>query len=300
MNYPSLKVQKISIQFITLSILLFINSSSNALTVVSLNTEWLWDTVEPHEGRIVGFSEEESIRPPSSREYVLETYAIAKTLEAVNADIVGLIEIENEEVAREINQYFDEKWSVVFLQGRDSYTGQDVAILTRLEVIPNTKTTFPDITGKSMDGTITKKPSKVLGVGLKDGDIKYFVVVAHLISKRGSNDKKRYAQADAIRKSVIANYDAYDHFIVLGDMNDLPSSDVLQRLKGKGDNKKDLVQPADVTGDDADYSYVYDNKKQLIDHILVDEELAEDSEFTTIPLPEAITDHRAVIFTTAR
>ena len=274
-----------------LFILLALTSNAYSLRVATLNTEWLWDTSEPHEGQIVGYDEGD-IRPPNTREYVLETFAIAKTIESLDADIVGLTEIENENVAEEILKYLKDDWKVVFEKGRDTYTGQDVAILTRLDAISGTVTNFPDYNGESDDGRIKKRPSKVLGVGLKDGNETYFVVVTHLLSKRSSNDDKRYAQADAIRNAVIDQYGQYNHFIVMGDMNDLPGSDVLQKLKGERDDKTNLLQPASSS----DYSYVYEGRKQLIDHILVSKDLAEGGTFWSVELPEAITDHRVVVF----
>ncbi|TQV85179.1 hypothetical protein FKG94_03040 [Exilibacterium tricleocarpae] len=277
-------------------LVVFFSLQAQAVKIISMNVEFFWDTEEPHEGQIVGYGEGK-IQPPSSKEFVLKAYGIAKTIEAEDADIVGLIEIENENVVNSIRQYLDSEWKVIFVKGRDTYTGQDVGLLTRFDVIPNTATNFPGYIGEAPDGT-DKRPSKVLGIQLTDHTDKYCVYVAHLLSKRGSNDSARLAQADAIRNAVVDQYGQCDHYIVMGDMNDLPGSAVLERLKGQGDPQRDLRQTANTAGNNADYSYVFRGSKQLIDHILVDRDLANGAEFYTLQLPEAITDHRAVILDT--
>lgn len=278
-------------KFFSLVLLLLLTANSYATTIIALNTEWLWDTSEPHEGQVVGYAQD-NIRPPSPKEYILETYAIAKTIEAYDADIVGLVEIENEAVAQKIKSFLSDEWSLAFMKGRDSYTGQDVAILTRYDVIPDTLSNLPDFEGNA--GGVTKKPSKVIAVGLKDDAGKtYYVVATHFLSKRSNNDTKRLAQADAVRQAIKAQFNNYDHFVVLGDINDLPNSPVLKRLRGLDDQETNLVQPADIS---EDYSYIYDGRKQLIDHILVDAQLASGGKLETILLPEAITDHRMVVF----
>ena len=194
---------------------------------------------------------------------------------------MGLIEVENKFVVETIASHLSGHWSVVFVKGRDTYTGQDVAILTRLNVIEGTASNLEGYSGQSKDGTISKRPSKVLGVELRDGNKRIYVIVSHLISKRGQNDKKRFAQADAIRKAMLDQYGKYHHYVVLGDENDTPESDTVLRLQGHWDDETDLVQPADIEGDDADYSYVYQGKKGLIDHILVDADLAVNSNIQT-------------------
>lgn len=264
------------------------------MTFVSLNTEWLWDDSEPHEGQIIGTPDNPAV--PTAKEYQLEAYAIAKTIEQLDADVVGLIEVENQAVVDTIASHLSDHWSVVFVKGRDSYTGQDVAILTRLQVLAGTASNLADYYGESKDGVVRKRPSKILGVGLQDKNKRIYVMVSHLISKRASNDKKRYAQADAIRKAMLDQYGKYHHYVVLGDLNDTPDSDPVLRVLGHWDDEVDLVQPADTTGEDADFSYIYQGKKELIDHILVDQALGEGGVFYTQALPNFISDHRLVIF----
>ncbi|MDF4734282.1 endonuclease/exonuclease/phosphatase family protein [Vibrio parahaemolyticus] len=259
-----------------------------AITISTINTEWLWDYKEPHEGQVVGY-EYDDIYPPTRKEYEMEVFALAQVIKAIDADVVGLIEVEGRHVVEDIAAYLPE-WNVVFVEGRDTFTKQDVAILTRFSVIEGTASNLPEFKGTS---SVTKKPvqpSKVLAVGLKDERKNYYVVVAHLSSKRNNSeekDAKRAAQAEAIRKAVVTNWSSYDHVIVMGDMNDLPDSKPLKTLLGEFDDGDKLVQVAT----DENYSYIYRKKKQLIDHILVDIGLSN-AEFKNMDLPKSISDHR--------
>ena len=278
-------------RYLALIFTLYCVNYANAVTVISINTEFFWDANEPHEGRIVGYGQDENIKPPTSKEFEIEAFAFAKTIEAQNADIVGLVEIENEVVAKAILKYLPNNWRHVFLKGRDNYTGQDVAVLTRFSLIDETASNFKD----SPNSGAFKRPSKILGVGLKNSGESYYVVVTHLISKAGDNDAKRKKQAHAVRKIINDEFNNYNHVIVLGDLNDTPGSPALRKIKGSGSKK--LVQLADTSLGTDDYSYIYRGEKQLIDHILVSQSLINGSEdFYAIDYPEALTDHRSVVF----
>ncbi|TOD02127.1 hypothetical protein CGJ72_24940, partial [Vibrio parahaemolyticus] len=64
-----------------------------AITISTINTEWLWDYKEPHEGQVVGY-EYDDIYPPTRKEYEMEVFALALVIKAIDADVVGLIEVE--------------------------------------------------------------------------------------------------------------------------------------------------------------------------------------------------------------
>lgn len=257
--------------------LLVISSPTFATTVLSINTEFFWDSKPPHEGRIalgaVG-------NPPTEKYVQLEAYAIALHIIYNDADIVGLTEIEGEYVAQQVLKYLPNDYHLVFMKGRDGFTGQDVAIITRFKVIGETSN-FDGIEGE-YNGT-KKIPSKALGVKLKNNSETYNVVVAHLISKLGSNDDKRAAQANAIVKYLNGKT---GHNIVMGDLNDVPNSTTLNLLTDSGLN---IIN-------EGEYSYTYQNKKQLIDHILISNSLISGATFISFDLG-SISDHRAVMAT---
>ena len=276
------------------SLLAGVSLPANALTVMALNAEWFWDSQEPHEGRIaIG----PAGSPPSRKQVVLEAYAIALHITQQGADIVALVEVENEHVVELVLSWLDSDWHAVWKKGADSYTGQDVAILTRLDVDSDSISNLRDIDkGTSIDEEkeVKARPSKALSVLLNDGRKTYLVVALHLISKRGGNDAKREAQADAIRKYVSSAAQQTDAVILLGDLNDTPDSGTLKILQGRDDDDPKLVQSSQLHGADGEWTYDYKGKRQLLDHILVSQPLAESGRFFTVDLGP-ISDHKAAV-----
>jgi predicted extracellular nuclease len=277
------------------SLSLLVLAELNAQTevnIMSLNTEWFWDSENPHEGTIA-FGPRGN--PPTEMEVKLEAYSIARIISEYKANIVGLIEVENQTVADLIRSYLPEPdWKTIFIKGRDSSTGQDVALLTRFEVIAGSETNYADTPGD-------KRPSKILGAALNIGSETVFVIVTHFLSKRSDNDANRLKQANYVREEVRRIMNNFDHIVILGDLNDLPDSPPLQRVRGLDDADEDFIQTAITTGTDAAYSYIFNDEKQLIDHILLSPSLEDEfgamdlgSRHKTIDLGP-ISDHRAVM-----
>ena len=264
----------------TLITLLMIAANVQALTVMSINTEWFWDEEKPHEGN-KPFGPKG--KPPTTKQVELKALALAQFINQNNADIVGLAEVEGRSVVKRIIPYLNGEWNIAFRQGRDSRTGQDVAVITKLDLIAGTVTNFPD--SKGVYKGKQARPAKVLGVGLRQNEQKYFVVMTHFVSKQNKNDKKRSAQANAVARAVVKQRSSYDHVIVMGDMNDTPNSVTVKQIMSAG--------LALISGDD-DYSYVYKGKKELIDHVLVSKSLADGAIFKSVDLGP-ISDHHAVV-----
>ena len=273
-------------------IVIFFSPQVAAVKVMAVNAEWFWDSDQPHEGRV---DYRPTYIPLPSMLVQEEARAIASAVVSQNADVVALSEIESQSVAEMVKDQLGVDWSVVFEKGRDNNTGQDVAILTRLAVnrqsVDNLKD-FPKAC--SLNKRVCAKPSKVISVVLTDANQSYLIVAAHLVSKRRNNDERREAQAATIRGFIDSNRAYADHMIVLGDFNDVPESNTLRILRGSGQGDFKLIQPANTEGANRDWSYLYKNKKQLIDHILVSPTFTQSTEFYTIDLGD-VSDHRAVV-----
>jgi predicted extracellular nuclease len=262
--------------------------SVQALTVMEINTEFLWDHLEPHEGKIIGTKK----NPPSKEEYVDEIRFFAKLIHQNKADIVSLVEIESCRVAKHVAKALKstgEDWYVACKKGRDRHTGQDVAALSRTPFIKSSITTFKNFSS-SLNGNKIR-PSKILGAvtTLPTGE-KVAVIVAHLVSKRGNNDAKRLAQAKAVSKARNDMHSrlGVSHAIVMGDMNDTPKSPALRALLV---GSVPLTNPAD----NRDCSYIYRGNCQLIDHILISKSLSGGS-LKHIDMPDTYSDHHAIIY----
>lgn len=267
---------------IIVAITLSIANQAFALTVMSINTDFLWDSREPHDGRIVG----QRKPAPTLSQYHKELSYYTDLVRDADADIVGLIEIEGCHVAEKLARALGDPWSSTCRKGLDSWTGQDVALLTKMKTLAssNIKGHSTRLKGKKIRAT------RALTAVLTDGKETYMIAVAHLASKLGNNDLKRVAQAKSLKSGINAMLSKYDvdHKIILGDMNDTPNSDTLKTLMVGG-----YQNPARVTN----CSYTYRNKCSLIDHILTSSSLAG-GEFYDQPMSSTFSDHRAVIYKT--
>ena len=111
-----------------------------------------------------------------------------------------------------------ESWQIIFLEGRDTFTGQEVAVPSKFPVIKETITNFPDqwsnctYQGKSKP----VRPSKVLGCELRIHGQSVYLIVAHLISKRSDNDAKRLGQAKVLRQQSIRALEKGQNVILMG------------------------------------------------------------------------------------
>jgi hypothetical protein len=129
--------------------------------LMTINAEWFWDENPPQEGHIA-FGP--AGNPPTTKQVELEAYGIAQVILRADADLVALTEVEGNTAASRILKYLPSGWSLAFDKGRDSATGQDVAILHRLSLVEGTVTDFPDAYGTYQGER--KRPSKILGAAL--------------------------------------------------------------------------------------------------------------------------------------
>ena len=130
-----------------------------------LNTEFFFDSEVPH-GNIVG----PSIKVPTPDEYDVKARSIANFIDKYQANLVALVEVENRDCVELVQKNLNHKefWQIISLEGRDTFTGQDVVLLSKFPVIKETITNFPDhwsnctYQGKSK----SVRPSKFLGCEL--------------------------------------------------------------------------------------------------------------------------------------
>ena len=270
------------------------------IDIFLLNTEFFFDTKEPH-GAVVG----KSVPVPTAEQYETKAKAIAGLIDVHKANIVGLVEVENRTVLEKVKSYLasPDDWHIAFDEGRDTYTGQDVAVLTKFRIVSGSATNFPHerevyfVDGQERD----VNPSKFLGVELKIDNQPFYVLITHLISRRGSNDPKRLAQANVVRRQAVKAMMADKNVIVMGDMNDTPATPVIKRLRGFDDIWGDLLQTANAVEADNRYTYIYEGEKNLLDHILISPSLR--NEFRNVEKAKRceiidvseLSDHRAIL-----
>ena len=287
------------------------NYSEKTIRIATLNCEFLWDGLEPEEGNLtVEFPHKG--KPALAREHI---YNIAEVIKSINADIINLAEVEGIAVLKFLNDTFltDLKYYIGFIEGRDTYTGQDVAILSKF---PINKIFRFDEKGRS--GEIEKSVSKnyVADITVENTDITFIGI--HLLS--GPSDvsriDERQAQADAIKQIALKKAKEGNLIVVLGDFNDydgdtncidvnnnLPVSNVLNIIKESGN----LVNTASLILKDQRYTSHWDKDNQgdvdndelsSIDYILVSQDLFQNVESAEIYHnynPLEVSDHFPVI-----
>ena len=270
------------------------------IDVFLLNTEFFFDNEEPH-GEVVG----KSVPVPTAEQYEAKAKAIAELIDTHEANIVGLVEVENRAVLEKVRSYRanPDDWQIVFDEGRDTYTGQDVAILTKFRIVRGSVTNFPEEREVFFvdDQEHDVNPSKILGVELKIDNQPFYVLIAHLTSRRNPRDAKRLAQATVVRRQAVKGLMGGRNVIVMGDMNDTPTTPVIKRLRGFDDIWGDFLQTANAVEADERYTYIHEDQKNLLDHILISPSLrnefhnVEEGKRCEIIDVAGLSDHRVIL-----
>ena len=269
------------------------------IDIFLLNTEFFFDNKEPH-GEVVG----KAVPVPTAEQYEAKAKAVAELIDTHKANIVGLVEVENRAVLEKVKYYLasPDDWQIAFDEGRDTYTGQDVALLTKFRVVRGSATNFPDereiyfVDGQERD----VNPSKILGVELRIDNQPFYVLVTHFVSRRESNDPKRLAQATVVRRQAVKELMADKNVILMGSMNDTPATPVINRLRGFDDIWGNFLQTANTVEAGNRYTHIHEGQKNLLDHILISSSLrdefrnVEEGKQCEIIDVSGLSDHRAI------
>ena len=205
---------------------------------MTLNTEWLWS---PFDKQVDGSFK--WLKDMPKAEYLNELAFYADLILARKIDVIALSEIENESVAIDLAQKLGPTWRAYFKQGRDTATGQDVALVSRLDYVQGSISDFGFPSGKIGNSSKAKRLSKIVGAqfyypdrteaGSKPQPRTFGVLTAHFLSKRNENKHKalnRQKQAVALSKAIEALRRTTEGIIVLGDFNDVIGSETIDIL----------------------------------------------------------------------
>jgi endonuclease/exonuclease/phosphatase family metal-dependent hydrolase len=238
------------------------HSALSSFNIAALNTEWLWT---PHDGIVDGSRFNKGDMSPAAYRAELEFYR--SMIDRNQIDILVVSEIENEQVAQELARTLGSPWRYFFINGRDTATGQDVAVLSRLPLLSAEASTFGFPSGSVKGYSKPKRLSKVLGVSMRletqMGEQSLGVITSHFLSKRNENDKKaakRLMQSEALVKAIL-EYSDHSSVVVLGDFNDVSYSPVIKTLEQKGQLNNAQTSCVSSTVEPKKMRY-------LIDHIL--------------------------------
>ncbi len=256
---------------------------TDGIRVATLNTEFMFDGVDG-EGQATFPHKDDPAKARQHRD------RIGRIIRMLDADVVMLEEVENEEVVQMLidESLNDLGYRVYFVQGKDTFTGQDVALISRLPVeeIGRTDERAP------VEGTgDTYGVSKNLWVRMTLGGTPTTLIGVHFLSRPDDTSRKpnREAQAEVIRRLVAQESAAGRAVAVMGDFNDFdetpdrygsaPITDVLARIKragpGDADDLKNAIgevaQAQRFTSfyDRNDNDKVDEGEFSAIDHILL-------------------------------
>ncbi len=257
-------------------------NDTTKLSIMTYNVEFLWDGITPEEGvATFPWKNNQTAADAHMRE-------IADVIINNDPDIINLVEVENIDALTRLNDNFlsDRGYKPYLIKGKDGATGQDVALLTRID--PETQNIQRD-DRKGQSNGISKSVSKNYYAKFDIDGNKLALVGLHFLaqplSKRLQN--KRQAQADAIRQVVLDLRSDNYMPIVLGDFNDYdgdfldknnnrPITNVLAQLKNLGtdDTADDLINTIEFVSKSERYTSYYDPNN--------DGEIQPDKEFTAI------------------
>lgn len=206
------------------------------LTIMTFNVQFLWDGASPEEGQ-VPFAWRGS---PSLADAHMAK--IAEVIRRHDPDMVNLVEVEHLAALERLNDKHLRglRYKAYLVEGRDTYTGQDVGLLTRVD--PDSMTRFD---GSGTSGSVTKSVTKNYIARMTLGEHRIALVGIHLLAQPSETKRvhPRQAQAEAVRQAIIALTDEGYDLIVWGDINDYdgtdrdlmghsPITDVVKRIRG--------------------------------------------------------------------
>ncbi len=290
---------------------------TTGIRLATLNTEFMFDGVGS-EGQATFPHKGDSIKARAHRDN------IGRILRWLDADVVMLQEVENEEVVQMLvdESLADLGYRVYFVQGKDSFTGQDVALISKIPVdeVGRTDERAP------VEGTAdTYGVSKNMWARLTLGGTPTTLIGVHFLSRPDDTSRKptRQAQAEVVRRLVVQEMAAGRAVAVMGDLNDFdgatpdrygsqPITDVLARIKRAGDGDEDdlknvIAEVAQVKRftsfyDRNDNERVDEGEFSAIDHILLSPALyrkLREVHYVHAHHPAIVTDHFPIVVTLA-
>lgn len=254
------------LMFVFLVVLLRATCANAELNIMTINTEWLWS---PYDQKVDGKRFNKGDMP--ANKYTSEITFYRNVIKKNHVNVLAVSEIENNLVAQDLASSIGNGWRSYFKQGRDTATGQDVAILSNLEPVKGSLTDF-GFPGGDLPWLFDKKKrlSKVVGVQFwlnsAQGRKKVGVITSHFLSKRKESPQKaqnRQRQAYALVKAMDQFIEETDSLIVLGDFNDYIRSETLSILM-----KKHELTSAELAFNKLNQTTLSKSALRRIDHIL--------------------------------
>lgn len=242
------------------------------------NVENLFDTIDTEGVRDAEYT------PESEKEWNTERYQdkltkLSKVIAAADTgyfpDIIGLSEIENEEVIIDLinTKYLQNQVYSILHQNSPDQRGIDVALVYNKAYIP----LFTDYILVDLPGNRTNTRDILYSKGVLYEDTVH-IFVNHWPSRYGGKEKsdpKRAFTAQVLRNTIdsIQSADASPRIIIMGDFNDYPPdsslSSVLNAKASLEENPDDLINLAWDINAAGSGSYSYKNDWGALDQFII-------------------------------
>ncbi len=251
--------------------------SAQRTSIAFWNTENLYDTIPS------SFYDDREWTPQGTRRWDTERYDakianLARVVDEMAADIVGLAEVENEEVVRDLVRALKTDYNYIHRTSGDS-RGIDVALLYKGDRF------FPGETRLIRSGT----GREFLHVEGELSGEHIHLIVCHMASNL--NDYSyRLRNMQALRAALekLLSDDPAANVVVMGDMNAAPGERVVRRSLGSVSSPFDFVYTPHWEHYRAGRgSYNYRGRWYLYDWMLVSPSLSRGGNRATLKLTDA-------------
>lgn len=232
----------------------------------------------------------------SKEEYFKKLNLTAEIIALFKADFVGLCEIENIEILKDLAEKTD--YPFYYLEDGNDPRGIDVALLSKRKVEYFSNKDLPTPYDSNKDYKFSRDCPYAF---FKEGDKSFYILLTHLKSKArddGNSEKKRIAQSFGILDVISNIYDKENSepFLLLtGDFNSYRYSEPMNILEKSG---LSIINYAYKKIDA--YTTKYKGKKEDIDYVVFNRRLSEEGKIVSFKVIrnkqiEKISDHYPIL-----
>ncbi len=260
--------------FLSLLIFCCFSVPAPAQSVVFWNAENLFDTLPSP------FYDDSEFTPPrwNTARYNAKITNLARTLDELSADLVGLSEVENESVVRDLVLALHTDYNYIHLSSGDS-RGIDLALLYKGDkFFPATQKLENSGTRREffhVSGTLANPTPNA-------PDTPLHLIVCHLASNLNP-PHYRARNLEALRSTLetLLTDDPAAHIIVMGDMNASPGDKLVRKALGASQSPFDFMYcPFHSAARKGVGSYSFRDRWYLYDWMLLSPALARSSEIS--------------------
>ena len=258
------------------------DAAPERLVIGTWNIEWFFD----HDQSDNKSELAKKLSAPSEKDWRWRVTETAKVVAAINPTVLALQEIENEKVvqdlASELREVHKQDYKVAFIQGRDTYTEQDVALIYKSGLVHQERRNQTDAMYESKHYYNLSKHLFATFQWTHAGNT-HEITLCNVHLRAGTRgEEPRLRQCRLINYWIQPHIKKSENVIVLGDINTLcechdyePTQDLAVLRGKKVDNQ---------TGDLIDLHLKLKESERAthmigtqFDHILVSPQLMNDS-----------------------